>query len=50
MHHAFSLNRGLYFLPGSNFEEGKIPVSNSADFFQKSDPWSILQDLGWLGF
>ena len=40
------------FLPGSNFapfEEVKVPVSNSADFFQKSAPWRILEDLGWLG-
>ena len=43
---------GLYFLPGSNFapfEEVKVPVSNSADFFQESAPWRILEDLGWLG-
>ena len=40
---------GLYFLPGSNFaplEEVKVPVSNSADFFQKSAPWRILEDFG----
>ena len=30
------------------FEEVKVPVSNSADFFLKSVPWRILQDLGWL--
>ena len=37
---------GLYVLPGSNFapfEEVKVPV------FQKSAPWRILMDLGWLG-
>ena len=33
-------------MPGSNFarfEEVKVPVSNSADFFQKSAPWRILE-------
>ena len=52
MHHAFPLIfHGLYFLPGSNFapfEVVKVPVSNSAEFFQKSAPWRILEDLGWL--
>ena len=31
----------MYFLPGSNFapfEEVKVPVSNSADFFPKKCP------------
>ena len=53
MHHAFSLifhiqrlgMYGLYFLPGSNFasfEEVKVPVSNSAEFFQKSG------GFGWI--
>ena len=31
----------MYFLPGSNFvlfEEVKVPVSNSAEFFQNSAP------------
>ena len=44
---------GLYFLPGSSFapfEEVKVPVSNSAELFQKSAAWRILEDLGWLGF
>ena len=44
---------GLYILPGSNFvpfEEVKVPVSKSADFFLLSAPWRILEDLGWLGF
>ena len=43
---------GLYFLPCSNFapfEEVKVPVSDSADFPQKSAPWRTLEDLGWLG-
>ena len=43
---------GLYFLPGSNFapfEEVKVQVCKSADFFLKSAPWRILMDLGWLG-
>ena len=31
------------------FEEVKVPVSNSAEFVQKSAPWGILEDLGWLG-
>ena len=39
---------GLHFLAGSNFapfQEVKVPVSNSVDFFfQKSVPW-ILEDL-----
>ena len=58
MHHAFSLifhimifrTYGLYFLPGSNFapfEEVKVPVSNSAEFFsQKKCP---LEDFGGFG-
>ena len=40
---------GLYFLPGSNFapfEEVKVPVSNSAEFFKKSAPWRIWG--GWV--
>ena len=35
---------GLYFFPGSDFapfEQVKVPVSNSAEFFQKSAPWRI---------
>ena len=35
---------GLYFLPGSNFalfEKVQVPVSNSAEFFQKSASWRI---------
>ena len=43
---------GLYFLPGSNFatfEEVRVPVSNSAEYFKKSAPWMILEDFGWLG-
>ena len=51
MHHAFCWSfifstYGLYFLPGSifaPFEEVKVPVSNSADFFPKKCP---LEDLG----
>ena len=42
----------LYFLPGRNFaplEEVKVPLSKSAEFFPKSGPWGILQDLGWFG-
>ena len=38
----------LYFLPSSNFapfEEVNVPVSNSAEFFRKSAPWRILEDL-----
>ena len=49
--HIQHLMYGLYFLPGSNFapfEEVKVPVSNSAEFFQKSAPWRILMDLGWV--
>ena len=54
---AFSLilsTCSLYFLPGSNFapfEEVKVPVSNSADFFspKKTAPLRILLDLGWWG-
>ena len=33
-------------LPGSNiapFKDVKVPVSNSAEFFQKSDPWIIME-------
>ena len=44
---------GRYFLLGSNFapfEEVKVPVSNSADFFKKCAPWGILEALGWLEF
>ena len=40
---------GLYFLPGSNFdpfEEVKVPVSNSAEFFQNCAP---LVDFGGFG-
>ena len=36
-------------MPGSNFapfEEVKVPVSNSADFFQKK---SLLEDFGGFG-
>ena len=35
----------------SPFEEVKVhvPVSNSAVFSQKSAPWRIFEDLGWLG-
>ena len=43
---------GLYFLPGSNFapfEEVKALVSNSAEFFPKSAPWRIWEDLGGFG-
>ena len=33
------------------FEEVKVPVSNSAEFFKnKSATGRILMDLGWLGF
>ena len=38
---------GLYFSPGSNFEEVKVPVPNSAEFSLKSAPW---RNWGWLGF
>ena len=44
---------GMYFLPGSNFapfEEVKVPVSNSTEFFQKSATWRILEDLGVVEF
>ena len=44
---------GLYFLPGSNFapfEEVKVPVSNSAECFQKTAPWRILDDKGVAPF
>ena len=40
---------GLYFVPGSNFapfKEEKVPVSNSAEFFQKECP---LEDFGGFG-
>ena len=50
MHHAFSLIFHIqYFLPGINFaafEEVKVPVSNSAEFFQKSGP---MKDFGGFG-
>ena len=40
-------------MPGSNFtpfEEVKVSLSNSAAFFfPKNAPWSIFEDLGWLG-
>ena len=44
---------GLYFLPGSNFapfEEVKVPVSKSADFFPKRCPLEDLGLLGWIHF
>ena len=44
---------GLYFLPGSNFstfEEVKMPVSYSADFFSKKVTlWGFWEDLRWSG-
>ena len=42
----------MYLFPGSNFapfEQVKVPVSNSAEVFQKGAPWRILVDLGWVG-
>ena len=42
---------GLYFLPGSNFdpfEEVKVPVSNSAEFFPKSAPWEDFDGFGMV--
>ena len=39
----------MYFLPGSNFapfEEVKVPVSNSADFFQKLPHGGFLRIWG----
>ena len=41
-----------YFLPGSKFapfEEVKVPVSNSAEFFLKTAPWRIWEDWGGFG-
>ena len=41
----------LYFSDSNSapFEEVKVPVSNSAEFFPKSATWRILKDFGWLG-
>ena len=40
---------GLYSLPGSNFapfEEVKVPVSNSDEFFQKKCPFENFGGFG----
>ena len=45
---SYSALMACDFLPGSNFapfERVKVQVSNSAEFFPKSAPWRILQDL-----